>query len=59
MAYLRAAPRPGKLLPICLHRTEDSPSPEQIEGHLPEKAINAVLDKLGKPCPESPTVQMA
>ena len=42
-----------------LHHSEDSTSPEQIEGHLPEKAIDAVLGKLGKPCSESLAVQMA
>ena len=59
MTYLTAAPCSGRPLPMFLHRSEDSTSPEQIEGHLPEKDINAVLDKLGKPCSESPTVQMA
>ena len=46
-------------LSLYLHRPKDSTSPEQIEGHLPEKSINAVLDKLGKPCSESPVVQVA
>ena len=46
-------------LSLYLHRPEDSPSPEQIEGHLPEKAINAVLDKPGKPGTEGIGVQVA
>ncbi len=59
MTYLPAAPCSGRPLPMFLHRTEDSTSTEQIESHLPEKAINTVLDKPCKPCPESPTVQVA
>jgi hypothetical protein len=59
MVYLTIYPLAGRPLPMSLHRSEDSTPTEQIEGHLPEKAVNAVLDKPGKPCPESPTVQMA
>jgi len=46
-------------LSLYLHCTEDSTSSEQIEGHLPEKAIDAVLDKPGKPGAESIGVQVA
>jgi hypothetical protein len=46
-------------LSLYLHRPEDSNSTEQIEGHLPEKAINAVLDKPGKPGAESIGMQVA
>ena len=45
-------------LSLYLHRPEDSTPSEQIEGHLPEKAIQRVFDKPGKPGSESPTVQM-
>ena len=46
-------------LSVYLHRPKDSTSPEQIEGHLPEKAINAVLDHLGKPGAKRMTMQVA
>jgi hypothetical protein len=46
-------------LSLYLHRPEDSTSTEQIECHLPEKSINAVLDKLGKPGAEGIGVQVA
>jgi hypothetical protein len=46
-------------LSLYLHRPEDSTSPEQIEGHLPEKAIDTVLYKSGKPGAESIGVQVA
>ena len=46
-------------LSLYLHRSEDSTSPEQIEGHLPEKAIDTVLDEPGKPGAEGIGVQVA
>ena len=46
-------------LSLYLHRPEDFTSSEQIEGHLPEKAIDAVLDKPGKPGAEGVGMQMA
>ena len=46
-------------LSLYLHRPEDSTSTEQIECHLPEKAIDAVLDKPGKPGAEGIGMQVA
>ena len=46
-------------LSLYLHRPEDSTPSEQIEGHLPEKSIQRIFDKPGKPGSESPTVQVA
>jgi hypothetical protein len=46
-------------LSLYLHRPEDSTPSEQIEGHLPEKAIDAVLDNLGKPGAKGIGVQVA
>ena len=46
-------------LSLYLHRPEDSTSPKQIEGHLPEKTIDTVSDKPGKPGAESIGMQMA
>jgi len=40
-------------LSVYLHRPKDSTPSEQIEGHLPAEAIDAILDHFGKPCPES------
>ena len=52
-------PRIWACLCLYLHRSEDSTPSEQIEGHLPEEGIDDILDYLGKPRSESPTVQMA
>ena len=46
-------------LSLYLHRPEDSTPSEQIEGHLPEEGIDDILDYPGKPCSESPAVQVA
>ena len=46
-------------LTLYLHRPEDSTPSEQIEGHLPEEGIDDILDYPGKPCSESPAVQVA
>ena len=46
-------------LSLYLHRPEDSTPSEQIEGHLPEEAIDAILDHPGKPRAESMTMQVA
>lgn len=46
-------------LSLYLHRPDDSTSPKQIEGHLPEKSIQNVFDNSGKPGAESIGVQMA
>jgi hypothetical protein len=46
-------------LSLYLHRPEDSTPSEQIEGHLPEEGIDDILDHPGKPCSESPAVQVA
>ncbi len=46
-------------LSLYLHRSEDSTPSEQIEGHLPEESIQDIFDYPGKPCSESPAVQMA
>jgi len=46
-------------LTLYLHRPKDSTPSEQIEGHLPEKSIQDVFDYPGKPCSESPAVQVA
>ena len=46
-------------LSVYLHYPEDSTPSEQIEGHLPEKGVDDVLDDSGKPGSESPSVQVA
>ena len=46
-------------LSLYLHRSEDSTPSEQIESHLSEKSIQDVFDYPGKPCSESPAVQVA
>jgi len=46
-------------LSLYLHRSEDSTPSEQIEGHLPEEGIDDIFDYPGKPCSESPAVQVA
>ena len=46
-------------LSLYLHRSEDSTPSEQIKGHLPEEGIDDILDYPGKPCSESPAVQVA
>jgi hypothetical protein len=43
-------------LSLYLHNSEDSTSPKQIEGHLPEKTIDTVFDEPGKPGAESISV---
>ena len=56
---IRPVPLVRADLSLYLHRTEDSTPSEQIEGHLPEEGIDDILDYPGKPCPESPAVQVA
>ncbi len=58
MADQPVAPRPGRPLPIFTPSRGFTPS-EQIEDHLPEEGIDDILDYPGKPCSESPAVQVA
>ena len=58
MAYLPVAPiRAG--LSLYLHCSEDFFPSEQIESHLPEKGIYAILNEPGKVGAKSIIVQVA